>query len=55
MRSQLSATDDFVSRYFDLFVNRRAYTHQSFVPDSKNGRCCYYRPKGQVSISDLDD
>lgn len=53
MRSQLLAGDDLVSRYFDLFVNRRAYTIQSFVPDSKNGRCYYYRPKGQVSISDL--
>ena len=53
MHAQLLATDDVVSRYFDLFVNRRAYTVQSFVPDAKKGRCYYYRPKGQVSLSDL--
>lgn len=53
MHSQTIPTDDVLSRYFELFVNRRAYTVQSFVPDSEKGRCYYYRPKGQASTSDL--
>jgi hypothetical protein len=52
MQSQLLATDDIVARYFDLFVNRRAYTVQSSAPDSKRGRCHYYRPRGDVSLSE---
>lgn len=53
MHSQFLATDEVVARYFELFVNRRAYTIQSFVPDSEKGRCYYYRPKAKVSLSDL--
>ena len=53
MHSRLLATDDVVASFFELFVNRRAYTVQSFVPDSERGRCYYYRPKGQASLSDL--
>jgi hypothetical protein len=52
MHSRLLATDDIVARYFELFVNRRAYTIQSSTPDSEKGRCYYYRPKGRVSLSD---
>lgn len=33
-------------RYFDLFVNRAAYTVQSKTPGA-NGKHYYYRPKGQ--------
>ena len=52
MQSQPLATDDIVARYFDLFVNRRAYTVQASAPDSEKGRCYYYRPKGRVSLSE---
>jgi hypothetical protein len=52
MQSQPLATDDIVARYFELFVNRRAYTVQSSAPDSEKGRCYYYRPKGRVSLSE---
>lgn len=53
MQSQLLASDDVVARYFELFVNRRAYTAQSFIPDSEKGRCYYYRPKDQASLSQM--
>lgn len=52
MQSQLLATNEIVGRYFELFVNRRAYTVQSSTPDSEKSRCYYYRPKGRVSLSD---
>jgi hypothetical protein len=51
MQSRLSASDEMVARYFELFVNRGAYTLQSSTPDSANGRCYYYRPKGRISLS----
>jgi hypothetical protein len=53
MQSQLLATDEIVAHYIELFVNRRAYTVQSSTPDSEKGRCYYYRPKGQISLSDV--
>ena len=31
--------------YFELFVNRRAYTLQAVAGKAKEGRCYYYRPK----------
>ena len=52
MQSRPLATADIVARYFDLFVNRRAYTVQAPAPDSEKGRCYYYRPKGRVSLSE---
>ena len=52
MQSRPLATDDLLTRYTELFVNRRAYTIQSSTPDSEKGRCFYYRPNGQVSLSD---
>jgi len=52
MQSEPLATDDIVARYFDLFVNRRAYTLQASAPVSAKGRCYYYRPKGRVSLSE---
>ena len=51
MHPRLLASDEIVARYFELFVNRRAYTIQSPTPDSEKGRCYYYRPKGCVSLS----
>jgi hypothetical protein len=51
MHSRLLASDETVARYFELFVNRGAYTVQSSTPDSANGRCYYYRPKGRISLS----
>jgi hypothetical protein len=51
MQSRLLASDDTVARYFELFVNRGAYTLQSSFPDSESGRCYYYRPKGRISLS----
>jgi len=38
------ATPVLVKEYFDLFVNRRAYTVQSFRPHPESGRHYYYRP-----------
>src|SRR5689334_20369245 len=52
MQSQPSATAKDVSCYFDLFVNRRAYTLQASAPDSAKGRCYYYRPKDRLSLSE---
>ena len=51
MQSRVLACDETVARYFELFVNRGAYTVQSSTPDSGNGRCYYYRPKGRISLS----
>src|SRR5438552_2898896 len=51
MQSRLLACDETVARYFELFVNRGAYTVQSSTPDSRNRRCYYYRPKGRISLS----
>ena len=51
MQSRFLASDETVTRYFELFVNRGAYTLQSSTPDSANGRCYYYRPKGRISLS----
>jgi hypothetical protein len=45
------ASDDTIARYFELFVNRGAYTLQSSSPDLESGRCYYYRPKGRISLS----
>ena len=51
MQSRLLASDETVARYFELFVNRGAYTVQSSSPDSETRRCHYYRPKGRISLS----
>src|SRR6516225_11247148 len=52
MHSRPLATDDLVSRYIELFVNRRAHTIQSSTPDSEKGRWYYYLPKGKIALSD---
>lgn len=51
MQSRILASDDIVTRYSELFVNRRAYTVQSSTPDKEKRRCYYYRPKEHPSLS----
>src|SRR6185312_2887133 len=51
MQSRILATDDIVTRYSELFVNRRAYTIQSSTPDKEKHRFYYYRPKEHPSLS----
>ena len=46
MKKGGEATPEMARRYFDLFVNRAAYTVQSDKPDGK-GKHYYYRPKGE--------
>jgi hypothetical protein len=47
MEPKILVTDEMVARYFDLFVNRRAYTVQSPAPHPETGRHYYYRPKAK--------
>jgi hypothetical protein len=42
---RMVATPELVKEYFNLFVNRRAYTLQSTRPHPESGRHYYYRPK----------
>jgi hypothetical protein len=44
------ATTKIAGRYFDLFVNRLAYTVQSHKPNG-NGKHYYYRPKNDRGLS----
>jgi hypothetical protein len=44
------ATTEMAGRYFDLFVNRLAYTVQSHKPNG-NGKHYYYRPKNDRRLS----
>src|SRR5436305_6899310 len=53
MQANHLAADELVARYFDLFVNRGAYTVQSPTPHPETGRCYYYRPKREESLSNL--
>jgi hypothetical protein len=50
MNSAGQATTELASRYFDLFVNRLAYTVQSHKP-APNGKHYYYRPKDGRRLS----
>ncbi len=45
MKTQIRATEALTTRFFDLFVNRLAYTVQSPRPDLQSGRHYYYRPR----------
>ena len=38
MDVRLTATDDMVRQFEELFVNRRAYTVQSIKPNPESGR-----------------
>jgi hypothetical protein len=44
------ATMEMAGRYFDLFVNRLAYTMQSHKPN-ENGKHYYYRPRNDRRLS----
>src|SRR5260370_40487364 len=44
MERRMVATPALVKEYVNLFVNRRAYTVQSFRPHPESGRHYYYRP-----------
>jgi hypothetical protein len=50
MNSPGQATREMTARYFDLFVNRLAYTVQSRNP-APNGKYYYYRPRGRRRVS----
>lgn len=45
MKSQTRITEEMVTLYSDLFINRLAYTVQSACPDPRSGRHYYYRPR----------
>ena len=52
----LQATPAMVRQFWDMFVNRRAYTVQSKQPHPDTGRHYYFRPKGPGgSPLSLDD
>ena len=51
MVAPILATDHVISDYCRLFVNRRAFTIQSFSRDPESGRCNYFRPQGNVPLS----
>jgi len=44
MPTVIKATPDVVQAYWQLFVNRRAYTMQSMRPHAETGRHYYFRP-----------
>ena len=44
MTAAIKATRDVVTDYWQLFVNRRAYTTQSLRPHPETGRHYYFRP-----------
>lgn len=45
MKSKFAASDSLVRAYWNLFVNRLAYTVQSPAPHAETGKHYYYRPK----------
>jgi hypothetical protein len=54
MKTEFTASDALVRTYWELFVNRLAYTIQSPKPHPETGRHYYFRPKrkgGPVSLS----
>lgn len=51
MPVELRATRGLVKRYFDLFVNRRAYTIQAVSAREGTRSCYYYRPKNDLPLS----
>lgn len=46
MKTPILATTELARRYFEIFVNRRAYTLQSSRPNKDTGKHYYYRPDG---------
>ena len=57
MSAVIKATPELVPAYWQLFVNRRAYTMQSMRPHPESGRHYYFRPsrKGTDTPSMLTD
>jgi len=53
METALLASEQILKDYFDLFVNRGAFTIQRATPGAKKRGCCYFRPKGRVPLSPL--
>src|SRR5579859_5805510 len=45
MNSKIGITEEMVTLYSELFINRLAYTIQSPRPDPRSGRHYYYRPR----------
>lgn len=45
MKSKIRITEEMVTLYSELFINRLAYTIQSPRPDPRSGRHYYYRPR----------
>ena len=48
---QRHATAEMAAQFHRLFVNRRAYTLQSFKPHPDTGRHYYFRPKARDGLS----
>ena len=44
MQPEVIATTEIVNQYWQRFVNRKAYTVQSFKPHPESGRHYYFRP-----------
>lgn len=53
MEQRIAVMPALVKDYLDLFVNRRAFTVQSFRPHPENGRHYYYQPKQKGSRAAL--
>lgn len=53
MEQRMIASPVLVKEYFDPFVNRRAYTVQSFRPHPESGRHYYYRPAERWQLTGL--
>ncbi len=51
METRLPATEEMTALYWEVFVNRRAYTVQSPTPHRESGKHYYYRPKGEAALS----
>ena len=58
MKALVKAGPEIVRQYFQLFVNRRAFTLQSHKPHAESGRHYYFRPKQKATgrpVSLTDD
>ncbi len=53
MSPVIKATPEVVRAYWQLFVNRRAYTMQSMRPHAETGRHYYFRPSRRGTDSPL--
>lgn len=53
MNGPIRASGAMVADYERLFINRGAYTLQSFRPSPDSGRHYYFRPKGKAAVQAL--